>query len=173
MNQLIEDLLDYARIERRTLSTRSIDLRAIVQSVIDERTHDLIGDQTSLCVNINCASVFADTEALTQALRNLLDNAVKFSRSVTVPRIEIGALDAGDSCRIWVRDNGIGLDPKFRDRIFELFQRLHGTDEYAGTGIGLALVRKAMLRMGGKVGSRVHPGRVQHSSLNSHINLIR
>jgi PAS domain S-box-containing protein len=158
MNQLIEDLLDYSRIERRTISTFRVDLRALVHAVVDEMTHDLQGHDLQLVFKVDCDTVFADTEALMQALRNLLDNAVKFSGNVAKPRIEIGAQDLGEACRIWVRDNGIGLDPKFRDRIFELFQRLHDSEEYAGTGVGLALVRKAMSRMGGKVWVESTPG---------------
>jgi PAS domain S-box-containing protein len=158
MNQLIEDLLAYSRIERRVISTLRIDLRALVHAVVDEMTHDLQRSDLELAFDIDCEKVFADPEALMQALRNLLDNAVKFTGQVAEPRIEVGARDVGDACRIWVRDNGIGLDPKFRERIFELFQRLHGTEEYAGTGVGLALVRKAMSRMGGRVWVESAPG---------------
>jgi signal transduction histidine kinase len=96
---------------------------------------------------------------MAQALRNLLDNAIKFSRSVEAPRIEIGGNCLEQGCRIWVRDNGVGFDMKYHDRIFELFRSLHPTGNHPGTGVGLAIVRKAMERMGGRVWAESVPGR--------------
>jgi signal transduction histidine kinase len=159
MNQLIDDLLDYSRFERRSLTTGEIDLPVLTRALVDEKSHDLRERNSELILDINCGEVFADAEGLTQALRNLIDNAIKFTRDVEHPRIEIGARDNGGSCRIWVRDNGIGFDMQFRDRIFEIFQRLHHAEEYSGTGIGLALVRKAMMRMCGRVWVESAPGK--------------
>jgi signal transduction histidine kinase len=79
-----------------------------------------------------------------------LENALKFTRGVQPARIEIGAALDGQVCRVWVRDNGIGFDMKFHDRIFEVFQRLHRAEDYPGTGVGLAMVRRALERMGGR-----------------------
>jgi signal transduction histidine kinase len=83
-------------------------------------------------------------------LRNLLDNALKFTRDAAEPCIEIGGRMEDDRCILWVKDNGIGFDMKFHDRIFEIFQRLQRAEDYPGTGIGLAIVRKAMQRMDGR-----------------------
>ena len=103
-------------------------------------------------------SALADTQGLTLALRNLLDNAIKFSRSSVPPRITIEAERRGGGVELSVRDNGVGFDMKFHDRIFSIFQRLHRSEDYPGTGIGLAIVRKAMERMGGRVWAHSEPG---------------
>ncbi|MBV9959199.1 MAG: two-component system sensor protein, partial [Acidobacteria bacterium] len=91
--------------------------------------------------------------------RNYLDNAVKFTRRTTQPRIEVGSTEDPHNCVLWVRDNGIGFDLKYHDRIFDIFQRLHPAEDYPGTGVGLALVRKAMERMGGRAWAESEPGR--------------
>ena len=85
------------------------------------------------------------------ALRNLIDNALKFTRGTPKPVVEIGGHETETSCILWVRDNGIGFDIQYHDRIFEIFQRLHRAEDYAGTGVGLAIVQKAMTRMRGRV----------------------
>jgi signal transduction histidine kinase len=110
-------------------------------------------------VNINGGHVLADTRGLTQALRNYLDNAIKFTRKQEQAKIEIGTEESTGSYVLWVRDNGIGFDMKYHDRIFGIFQRLNRSDEYPGTGIGLAIVRKAMERMGGSAWAISEPGR--------------
>jgi signal transduction histidine kinase len=100
----------------------------------------------------------ADEKGLTMALRNLLDNAVKFSRTRLPPRITITATRSKDAVELAVQDNGIGFDMKFHDRIFSIFQRLHRAEDYPGTGIGLAIVHKAVERMGGRVWATSQPG---------------
>ncbi|MGH7553764.1 MAG: sensor histidine kinase, partial [Longimicrobiales bacterium] len=105
-----------------------------------------------------CETVVADADALAQALRNYLDNAIKFTRDVANPRIEIGAAQVSDSCRLWVRDKGIGFDMKYHYRIFENLERLHRVEDHPGTGIGLAIVRKAMERLGGRAWAESVPG---------------
>ena len=102
--------------------------------------------------------VNADANALNQAFRNLLENAIKFTRDIPHPKIEIGGSQSNKADRFWVRDNGVGFDMKYQDRIFEIFQRLHRAEDYPGTGIGLAIVRKAADRMGGRVWSESQPG---------------
>jgi signal transduction histidine kinase len=99
---------------------------------------------------VNGSTVLADPNGFNQSLRNYLDNAIKFTANVAAPRIEIGSRQNKDSCIVWVKDNGIGFDMKYHDRIFEIFQRLNVTEAFPGTGIGLAIVRKAMERMGGR-----------------------
>ena len=88
----------------------------------------------------------------------MLDNALKFSRDARPPTIEIGARKVDGKVVLWVRDNGIGFDMKFRERIFDIFSRLERVEHYSGTGVGLALVRKAMQRMGGRVWAESAPG---------------
>ena len=158
MAQLIEDLLAYSRIERRSLQTDRIDLPRLVEATLAERAEEIAALQVTITVALNPQMVNADRDGLTMALRNLLDNALKFTRDSTEPAIEIGMrLDPG-ACILWVRDNGIGFDMKFHKRIFEIFQRLHLADDFPGTGIGLAIVRKALERMGGTAWAESAPG---------------
>jgi signal transduction histidine kinase len=157
MNQLIDDLLAYSRLERRELKTDRIELAPIVNSLVDEKRREE-GHPVDFVVDVNGSTVLADASGLSQSLRNYLDNAVKFTRKVDHPRIEVGAKDEAKSCIVWVRDNGIGFDMKHHDRIFDIFQRLGVTEDYPGTGIGLAIVRKAMERMGGRAWAESKPG---------------
>ena len=101
-------------------------------------------------VEVNGGAVLADSNGLTQSLNNYLDNAIKFTRDVPNARIEIGSKETSNSCLLWVKDNGVGFDMKYHDRIFDIFQRLNRAEDYPGTGVGLAIVRKAMERIGGK-----------------------
>lgn len=158
MHQLIEDLLNYSRLERRSLQKASLDLSAIVQGVIVERRPEIEQSGVVMRLEVPSFTVSADREGLVIVLRNLLENAIKFSRGAQPPTIEVGASVAVDSAILWVRDNGIGFDMKFHDRIFDMFQRLQRAEDYPGTGIGLALVRKAMQRMGGRVWAESVPG---------------
>ena len=130
----------------------------LVQAILTEQANELHEHKVELVVDVLCDSAIADAEGLSQALRNLIDNAIKFTRNVAQPRIEIVGRKMDAMCLVWVRDNGIGFDMQFHDRIFEIFQRLHRAEEYPGTGIGLALVRKAMQRMGGRVWAESAPG---------------
>ncbi len=157
MNQLIDDLLAYSRLERRDLKTDRIELTPIVNSLVEEKRREE-GRPIDFVVDLNGGTVLADLSGLSQSLRNYLDNAVKFTRQIEHPRIEVGAKDEAASCIVWVRDNGIGFDMKHHDRIFDIFQRLGVTEDYPGTGIGLAIVRKAMARMGGRAWAESQPG---------------
>jgi signal transduction histidine kinase len=159
MSQLIEDLLAYSRIERRHCALATVELRPFVEALVGERSVELLERNVSVTVNVDGASVLADANGLAQALSNYLDNAIKFSRTVDNAHIEIGASKGRGCCLMWVRDNGIGFDMRYHDRIFDIFQRLHRAEEYAGTGVGLAIVRKAMARMGGRAWAESEVGR--------------
>ncbi len=150
MNQLIEDLLSYSRLERRALTSDKLDLKYMVDHLIKERQADI--DDRPLQIMNEIPSIFiqVDQRAIDQALRNLLDNAIKFTRNQNQPKIHFSLTTNLDTYIISVSDNGIGFDMKYRERIFDIFQRLHLADDYPGTGIGLALVKKAMQRIGGK-----------------------
>ncbi len=159
MNQLIEDLLAYSRLERRPLSSGPINPAALVASVVAERSEEMRSRGVRLTVDVPCTTAIAEAEGVIVALRNLLDNALKFTRHVPQPEITIGGRETETSCILWVTDNGPGFDMKYHDRIFEIFQRLHRQEEYPGTGIGLAIVRKAMQRMGGRAWAESQPGK--------------
>jgi PAS domain S-box-containing protein len=158
MHQLIEDLLNYSRMERRTLQSVSLDLKALVAAVAAERTAEIGQAGVMLSLELPQLSVRADRDGLALVLRNLLENAIKFSLKGSRPEVRIGARAQGDQVLLWVADNGIGFDMKFHDRIFDIFQRLQRAEDYPGTGVGLALVRKAMQRMEGRVWAESVPG---------------
>lgn len=159
MGALIDDLLAYSRLERREVALASLPLATVLETVLAALKPDLDAAGVQLEVTVDPGlQARADAQGLTMALRNLLDNAVKFSRASLPPRITIAATCSKDGVELAVQDNGVGFDMKFHDRIFSIFQRLHRAEDYPGTGIGLAIVRKAMERMGGHVWATSQPG---------------
>lgn len=151
MHQLIDDLLAYSRLERRDLSKARVNIQELIRTLLAEYTAEKQTRNIVVNVKVPCHTLATDPEGLAMALRNLIENAFKFTRDTANPVIEIGGRNTETSCIIWVRDNGIGFDMRYHDRIFEIFQRLHRAEDFAGTGIGLAIVRKAIERMGGRV----------------------
>ncbi len=158
MHQLIEDMLAYSRMERRTMEAGPVALGALVDALVSACNAEQDGVAVEMVVKVPALAVNVDSAGLALVVRNLLENAIKFSRTVAHPRIEIGAEVSADRVLLWVADNGIGFDMKYHDRIFDIFQRLHRAEDYPGTGVGLALVRKAVARMGGKVWATSEPG---------------
>jgi len=126
--------------------------------MVEQKKREATDIGIEFVVNVNGGSVVADANGLTQSLRNYLDNAVKFTGKIPSPRIEVGSSETAQHHLIWVRDNGVGFDMKDHDRIFNIFQRLNASEEYPGTGIGLAIVRKAMERMGGRAWAESESG---------------
>lgn len=158
MQALIADLLAYARMERCTLGDDVLDLASCVDASIQTYANETDESRIVFHSEVPPLTVRADREGLAIVLRNLIDNAIKFSRDAQPPIIVIGAREASGTVVLWVRDNGIGFDMKFHERIFDIFSRLQRAEEYSGTGVGLALVRKAMTRMGGRVWAESAPG---------------
>lgn len=149
MRQLIEDMLAYSKLERRTISLGSIGLRKAVERILQEREFDL--GKARIEVGVAPGEVAADLDGLSMVLRNLIDNAVKFSRLRNPPEITIRSRVEGGRHILSVKDNGTGFSMKHHDTIFQIFQRLHRAEDYGGTGVGLAIVKKAMDRMEGRV----------------------
>lgn len=151
MSRLIEDMLSYSRLGRAAIAVKATSL----EDVLDVIGRNLQAHAAQLGVTITVAKdlpeVLADRTLLSQIFSNLLDNAVTYRRSDVPATVEVSWIADGDDVVIRVADNGIGIDAKHFDRIFEVFQRLHGQDEYAGTGIGLSVVRKAAEMLGGSV----------------------
>lgn len=158
MQELIDDLLAYSRMERKPMKTMTLDPRGIIEQTIKERQSEIGHRGVCLRIELPSLSVNADGEGLAIALRNLIDNALKFTRHTATPEIVIGGEANVEGVHLWIRDNGIGFEMKYRERIFEIFQRLHRLEEYPGTGVGLALVKKAIERMGGRVWAEGAPG---------------
>lgn len=159
MNNLIDDLLAYSRIERQHLTFDELEIEAVVQLALKERREELAAREVEVDIALpRRLSAKADLDGMLIVLRNLIENAIKFTRDARPPRIEIGGREHPHTVELWVRDNGIGFDMKFQERIFEIFQRLQRAEEYPGTGVGLALVRRALARMGGRVWCESSPG---------------
>jgi PAS domain S-box-containing protein len=150
MASLIDGLLDYSRLEHRELHFCVIDIRYFVEDMLDSMKGLIDATNADVTVTAARGNVRADVESLRIVVRNLLDNAFKFASPERALRIDIGSYAEPDCIVLTVRDNGIGFDPQYHDKIFEIFNRLHAAG-YAGTGIGLALARKAVQRMHGRI----------------------
>jgi PAS domain S-box-containing protein len=150
MASLIDGLLDYSRLEHRELRMGAIECRAFIQEVVQSMDALIHAASASVTLTLEPGWIYADTEGLRIVIRNLLDNALKFRSPARSPRIEIGSYRESTCIVLTLRDNGIGFDPQYGDKIFEIFNRLHASG-YEGTGIGLALVRKAVQRMHGRI----------------------
>jgi PAS domain S-box-containing protein len=158
MNQLIEDLLAYSRMERRSLDPVALNLEQEVAKVLAEHKSDIEACQARVEVAAPGLTAHADPDGLALVLRNLIDNALKFTRDRQPPLLRICGNPTDQSAILSIQDNGIGFDMRFHDRIFEIFQRLQRAEDYPGTGVGLAIVRKAARRMGGRVWAESAPG---------------
>ncbi len=153
--RLIEDLLAFSRIGRAPLDTESIDMQQLLKEV--ESLLRLPAD-VELITADNWPALMADRTLLMQIFQNLIGNAVKFN-DAKKKRIELGWRDGKkDRIEFFVRDNGIGIEPRYTEQIFRVFQRLHTQQAYEGTGIGLAVVKKAAVYLGGKVRLESTPG---------------
>ncbi|MDQ7745135.1 PAS domain S-box protein [Hydrogenophaga pseudoflava] len=152
MSRLVSDLLAYSRLQQMTEQIAPVDLAACVRDVAAPFRDELEARQGRLETPVpGGVRVLADPKGLAIALRNLIDNALKFTPAGQAPQIRIEAQTRGDRVLLSVADQGIGFDMKHHDRIFGMFQRLHRQDQIPGTGIGLALVLKAVERMGGTI----------------------
>jgi PAS domain S-box-containing protein len=151
MGELINDLLEYSRMERRDMAAEPVSLLPLVQQVLDGYEVDIRQQGAQVQLAMESFTLALDREGIAVVLRNLIGNALKFSRDRQPPRVEIGSRSEAGRRILWVRDNGVGFDMKYHDRMFGIFQRLHRAEEFPGTGVGLALVFKAVQRMGGRV----------------------
>jgi PAS domain S-box-containing protein len=152
MEGLISDLLTFSRLQRVEVSLRSIDPSGIIHSAIEDVRGAPGGADALIEVEEPLPSVLAEPVVLGHVLANLLGNAVKFRREGAPARVRIWGERNDERVRLWVEDEGIGVDQEHAERIFGAFERLHGQEAYPGTGIGLAIVRAGAERMGGTVG---------------------
>jgi signal transduction histidine kinase len=136
-----------------------VGLEAAVDKALSDLSHELSEKNARVDVVRPLPRVRANALPLGLALQNLIANAAKFVPAATAPVIRIRAEEAPGVVRLWVEDNGIGIASEHQDRIFGVFERLHTAEAYPGTGIGLAIVRKAMERMHGRVGLESEPGK--------------
>jgi signal transduction histidine kinase len=152
LDRLIQDLLNYSRLGRSTLTFDPIDLQIIVERVLGQMDAEIRASQAFVEIKKPLPVILGHEPTLEQVLVNLLSNALKFVPPAVKPSIQIWGTDAGTHARLWIADNGIGIAPAHHHRIFGVFERLHNTDAYPGTGIGLAIVAKGVARMGGSAG---------------------
>jgi signal transduction histidine kinase len=171
MDTLLQDLLEYSRVARASMPPAIVDLDGVVSEIVTLREREIQEKNARIEVKSPLGAVCAHLPTVQQILANLIDNGLKFVAKDDVPHLRIwtengariGAakgkengdstsLNGQRSLRIWVEDNGIGIEKEFYEKIFGLFERLHPSHAFPGTGLGLAIVRKAAERMGGRVG---------------------
>ena len=157
MQRLIEDLLSYSRVGTRGKAFEPTDVNAVFdQAVVNLKT--AVTERQAEVTRGDLPTLPADRLQLEQLLQNLISNAIKFHRPDVPPRMHVAARPDGDHWLFSVEDNGIGIETRYSDRIFAIFQRLHTRREYPGTGIGLAICKKIVERHGGRIWMASTPG---------------
>jgi signal transduction histidine kinase/CHASE3 domain sensor protein len=156
MDTLITDLLSYSRLSRAQISIQAVDLNVVIKEALKQLDAQIKQQQAQIQVNYSLPQVLAHRPTLVQVVTNLLNNAIKFVQPDRQPVVQIYFEEYNQQELIWVKlwivDNGIGIAPEHQERIFRVFERLHGIEAYPGTGIGLAIVRKSLDKMGGFCG---------------------
>ncbi|MFD1734394.1 ATP-binding protein [Deinococcus malanensis] len=150
MNHLIDAMLDLSRTSRQPLHVRLVDLGALLTDIRAELMPDVLERDIAWRIG-PLPLVWADQDLLRQALLNLLSNALKYSRTRAQAVIEVRVVERSGDWVVEVQDNGVGFDPRYSDKLFGVFQRMHRQEEFEGTGVGLANVRRIIARHGGQV----------------------
>jgi PAS domain S-box-containing protein len=151
MDRLIQDLLSYSRLSRSEIHLERIDTKSVLTQVLEEMSTELAAREAQVTVAEDLPAVIGQRAILEQVFSNLISNAVKFVAPDVLPKVVIGSSVTNGEVRFSLTDNGIGIAPEHRERVFRVFERLHGSERYPGTGIGLAIVRRGVERMGGRV----------------------
>jgi len=155
MGQLIDDLLGFSRMSRHTIVKSDINTDAMVSEIVRELDNT---GKIDWFIQL-LPPISGDANTIRQVWINLISNAIKYSRNAEKPRIEIGTIADGKNTTFFVKDNGVGFDTQYTSKLFKVFQRLHGADEFEGTGVGLAIVEKVISKHGGKVWAESEPGK--------------
>ncbi|HEY3786092.1 MAG TPA: ATP-binding protein [Steroidobacteraceae bacterium] len=153
MAALIDDLLAFSRLSRQSFARMPVDMTALARRVASEALEGVAGATPALLID-DLPPVSGDPALLRQVWANLIGNALKYSARSEQPRVRIRATRDGEMVRYEVEDNGVGFDMQYVDKLFGVFQRLHRADEYPGTGVGLAIVQRIVMRHGGTVSAR-------------------
>ncbi len=158
MKNLIDDLLTLSRVSRQRVPPIRVDVGRLVRVVVEEMQSKIDAENATVVVEEMPSEVLGHPTLLMQVFANLIGNAIKFNESAE-PHVRIGVRTTeGRMVTFYVQDNGIGIDPQYHERIFGVFQRLHRREEYEGTGAGLAIVRRAMETLGGRIWVESEPG---------------
>ena len=179
MDTLVQDLLTYSRLSRAEMAFQLVGLEGVVQKALSLLVTDIQEKNAQVVVERPLPQVVGHQSTLVQVIENLLSNAVKFVVPGVKPHVRVWAETPptplqeggrggvhrpprrggrGGYVRLWVEDNGIGIAPEHHERIFRVLERLHGIETYPGTGVGLAIVRRGVERMGGRVGLESEAG---------------
>ena len=151
MDKLIHDVLIYSRLAQNQVELHRVSLNDVVREIIQQYP-EMNDPHAQIIIDKPLAPVWAHESSLVQAISNLMNNAKKFVAPDVIPRIEIFTEQRGNNVRLWIKDNGIGIKPQYHSRLFGMFERVGQGNDYEGTGIGLAIVRKTVEKMGGTVG---------------------
>lgn len=157
LDQMTRDLLDYSRVSRAEAPLEPIDLDSVLQDALAAMAAEVADRKARIESSGLSDRVLGSRVLIQQIFSNLLSNAVKFVARGVEPRVKISGSAQGDSFKVMVEDNGIGILPENQPKLFRLFERIHSEKEYPGTGVGLALVKRAVERMGGRVGVDCSP----------------
>ena len=158
LDMLVRDVLAYSKVAKGEIHLQPVALGDLVDDILYQLP-DFHGLRQCITVEHPLHSVVGHEACLTQCLTNLIANALKFVPPGSTPEVHIRTEKLGDKIRVWVCDNGIGIHPEHRERIFQIFGRIYPEKRYPGTGIGLAIVKKAVSRMGGETGFDSEPGK--------------
>lgn len=159
LTHMIDALLKYSRLEQQDLPRTRFNVLEMIDSLLVDRQNQFTGIPPQITVNLPFADLFGEPVSIRQALVNLLDNALKFSRNSPAPTIHIGGQQTTNERMLWIQDNGIGFDADQREKLFGLFERLHNAQDYEGTGVGLAIVKMVVEKHGGRVWAESSPGK--------------
>ena len=157
MKQLINDLLAYSRVGTKGEEFHWIDLDQVLE-IVNRNIEELVSASGATITHDGLPTLEADPTQIMQLYQNLISNAIKFRKEDELPVIHLSAERENGYWKLGVHDNGIGLDTQYAERIFVLFQRLHGSEQYSGTGIGLAVSKRIVERHGGKIWVESQPG---------------
>ena len=158
MDELIRDLLQYGRLGHFEPQLTSVPLQPVIQRALFRLAYEIKNSRAEVKVAGLLPAVLADPAVLEEVLTNLIENALKFVQAGTPPRLELTAERRKSVVRLWLRDNGVGIEPQYHERIFGIFETLYPEPANTGTGIGLAIVKKGIERMRGRVGLESQAG---------------
>jgi PAS domain S-box-containing protein len=158
LDLLVRDILAYSKLAKGQVELKPITLSAILEDLVQQHP-ELQAGAEHIVIEKPLHTVYGHEACLTQCLTNLIENALKFVPPGALPQVQIRSEALGDKVRVWVSDNGVGIAPEHHHRIFQIFGRVYPAKTYPGTGIGLAIVKKAAARMGGDAGFESEPGK--------------